>query len=64
MTRMWNLPARVVSNTLTESLDWPDATVETGDMVDVTADFDLELIESRTLDGNIQELTYRPTLHP
>ena len=27
------------------------------------ADFDLELIESRTLDGNIQELTYRPTLH-
>ena len=28
------------------------------------ADFDLELIESRTLDGNIQELTYRPTLHP
>jgi dihydrofolate reductase len=28
------------------------------------ADFDLELIESRTLDGNIQELSYRPTLHP
>jgi dihydrofolate reductase len=27
------------------------------------ADFDLELIETRTLDGNIQELTYRPTLH-
>jgi dihydrofolate reductase len=27
------------------------------------ADFDLELIESRTLDGRIQELTYRPTLH-
>jgi dihydrofolate reductase len=27
------------------------------------ADFDLELIESRTLDGNIQELSYRPTLH-
>ena len=27
------------------------------------ADFDLELLESRTLDGNIQELTYRPTLH-
>ena len=26
------------------------------------ADFDLELIESRTLDGNIQELIYRPTL--
>jgi hypothetical protein len=27
------------------------------------ADFDLELIDSRTLDGNIQELIYRPTLH-
>jgi hypothetical protein len=27
------------------------------------ADFDLALIESRTLDGNIQELIYRPTLH-
>lgn len=117
VTRMWNLPATVVSNTLTEPLDWPDATVVNGDAVDVVArlkkesdvplrshgslsmnralmaaglvdrlqvtifpvitgrtgddplfagaaDFDLELIESRTLDGNIQELTYRPTLHP
>ncbi|MEV0613734.1 dihydrofolate reductase family protein [Nonomuraea sp. NPDC050404] len=27
------------------------------------ADFDLELIERRTLDGHIQELIYRPTLH-
>jgi dihydrofolate reductase len=27
------------------------------------ADFDLELIESRTLDGSIQELIYRPSLH-
>jgi dihydrofolate reductase len=27
------------------------------------ADFDLELLEKRTLDGDIQELTYRPTLH-
>ncbi|MGI5220668.1 dihydrofolate reductase family protein [Nocardia sp. CA-290969] len=26
-------------------------------------DFDLELLENRTLDGNIQELIYRPTLH-
>jgi dihydrofolate reductase len=24
-------------------------------------DFDLELLESRTLDGHIQELVYRPT---
>ena len=27
------------------------------------ADFDLELVECRTLDAKIQELTYRPTLH-
>ncbi|WNO73807.1 dihydrofolate reductase family protein [Streptomyces sp. AM8-1-1] len=27
------------------------------------ADFDLELIGQRTLDGHIQELVYRPTLH-
>ncbi len=27
------------------------------------ADFDLELVDSRTLDGHIQELIYRPTLH-
>ena len=27
------------------------------------ADFDLEMVESRTLDSNIQELIYRPTLH-
>jgi hypothetical protein len=27
------------------------------------ADFDLELLEQRTLDGNIQELIYRPTRH-
>jgi dihydrofolate reductase len=27
------------------------------------ADFDLEMIEHRTLDGHVQELIYRPTLH-
>ncbi|MFE0423336.1 dihydrofolate reductase family protein [Streptomyces sp. NPDC058953] len=27
------------------------------------ADFDLELLEHRTLDGRIQELVYRPALH-
>jgi len=116
VTRMWNTPATVVSTTLDEPLDWPDATVVRGDAVDViarlkeesgvplrshgslslnralmaaglvdrvqvtlfpvitgqsgldpifrgAADFDLELIESRTLDGHIQELIYRPTLH-
>jgi dihydrofolate reductase len=116
VTRMVNQPAIIVSNTLEGPLDWPDATVVSGDAVDVVArlkeesevplrshgslsmnralmaaglvdrvqvtlfpvitgqngsapifqgaaDFDLELIESRTLDGDIQELTYRPTLH-
>ncbi len=116
VTRMINLPATVVSTTLEDPLDWPDATLVSGDAVDVVArlkeesevplrshgslsmnralmaaglvdrvqvslfpvvtgetglepifqdaaDFDLELIENRTLDGNIQELVYRPTLH-
>lgn len=27
------------------------------------ADFDMDLLETRTLDGRTQELTYRPTLH-
>jgi dihydrofolate reductase len=116
VTRMRHLPATVVSTTLDEPLDWPDATVERGDAVDVVArlkeksevplrshgslsmnralmaaglvdrvqvtifpvitgqngddpifrgaaDFDLELLENRTLDGRTQELVYRPTLH-
>jgi len=115
-TRMRNMPATVVSTTLEGPLDWPDATLVSGDAVDVVArlkeesemplrshgslsmnralmaaglvdrvqltifpvitgqtgqdpifqgaaDFDLDLIESRTLDGHIQELIYRPTLH-
>jgi dihydrofolate reductase len=115
-TRMRNMPTTVVSTTLEGPLDWPDATVVSGDAVDVVArlkeesevplrshgslsmnralmaaglvdrvqvtlfpvitgqtgvdpifhgaaDFDLELIESRTLDGHIQELIYRPSLH-
>jgi dihydrofolate reductase len=116
VTRMVNMPATVVSTTLKEPLDWPNATVVSGDAVDIVArlkdesevplrshgslslnralmaaglvdrvqvtifpvitgqtglnpvfqgaaDFDLELIEHRTLDGRTQELTYRPTLH-
>ena len=116
VTRMVNMPATVVSSTLEGPLDWPDATVASGDAVDVVArlkaesdvplrshgslslnrelmaaglvdrvqvtlfpvitgrtgldpifqgaaDFDLEMVEHRTLDGHIQELTYRPTLH-
>ena len=114
--RMRSLPTTVVSTTLEGPLDWPDATLVSGDAVDVVArlkdesdvplrsngslsmnralmaaglvdrvqltifpvisgqtgidpifegaaDFDLELIEARTLDGHTQELTYRPTLH-
>jgi hypothetical protein len=34
---MRNLPATVVSTTLQEPLDWPDATVVSGDAVDVVA---------------------------
>jgi dihydrofolate reductase len=111
--RMRNMPTTVVSTTLEEPLDWPDATLVSGDAVDVVArlkeesavplrshgslsmnrslmaaglvdrvqvsvfpvisgltgtdpifqgaaDFDLELLETRTLDGHIQELIYRP----
>jgi len=116
VSQMRSLPATVVSTTLEEPLDWPDATLARGDAVDVVAglkeesevplrshgslsmnrelmaaglvdlvqvtlfpvitgqtgldpifegaaDFDLELVEHRTLDGHIQELTYRPSLH-
>ncbi|MEU4176556.1 dihydrofolate reductase family protein [Streptomyces sp. NPDC026589] len=37
VTRMRSLPATVVSTTLGEPLDWPDATVANGDAVDVVA---------------------------
>jgi dihydrofolate reductase len=37
VTRMWRMPATVVSTTLEEPLDWPDATVAHGDAVDVVA---------------------------
>ena len=116
VTRMRSMPATVVSTTLEGPLDWPDATLVSGDAVDVVArlkeesevplrshgsvsmnralmaaglvdrvqvtlfpvitgqtglepifqgaaDFDLELVEHRTLDGHIQELIYRPSLH-
>ena len=116
VTRMRSMPLTVVSTTLEGPIDWADATVVSGDAVDVVArlkeesevplrshgslsmnralmaaglvdriqvtlfpvitgqtgrdpilqgaaDFDLELIESRRLDGNIQELIYRPSPH-
>ena len=115
VTRMRSMPATVVSTTLKEPLDWPDATVVSGDAVDVVArlkqesdvplrshgslslnralmaaglvdrvqvtlfpvitgqtgldpifqgaaDFDLELVENRTLDGHIRR-AHLPT-HP
>ena len=37
VTRMVNMPATVVSSTLEGPLDWPDATVASGDAVDVVA---------------------------
>jgi len=44
---------------------FPVITGENGDspIFAGAADFDLELLETRTLDGRIQELTYRPSLH-
>ena len=44
---------------------FPVITGITGDtpVFESAADFDLELLDSRTFDGRIQELTYRPTLH-
>src|SRR3954453_10171875 len=116
----WNVrtmptPATVISSTLNDTLGWPDATIVSGDAVDIVtrlkqesdvplrsqaslslnrslmaaglvdrlevtifpvisgrtgispilagaADFDLELLESRTFDGRTQGLVYRPTL--
>ncbi|MFZ0215659.1 MAG: deaminase, partial [Candidatus Dormiibacterota bacterium] len=37
VTRMRNLPATVLSSTLKEPLDWPNATVVSGDAVDIVA---------------------------
>jgi hypothetical protein len=44
---------------------FPVITGQTGldAIFDGAADFDLELLEQRTLDGHIQELIYRPTRH-
>ena len=44
---------------------YPVITGQTGDspIFRGAQDFDLELLDTRTLDGRIQELVYRPTLH-
>jgi dihydrofolate reductase len=36
----------------------------TGPIFEHAADFDLDLLDARTLDTHTQELTYRPNLHP
>jgi hypothetical protein len=85
--RTMRMPAIVISSTLQDTLGWPDATIVSGEAVDIVArlkqqsdvplrspaslslnwslmaagDFDLQLLESRTLDGRTQELVYRPT---
>ena len=44
---------------------FPVVTGQTGTrpIFEAAADFDLEMIESRTFDGHTLELIYRPTLH-
>ena len=44
---------------------FPVITAQTGDdpIFKGAADFDLDLLEQRTLDGHIQELIYRPAVH-
>lgn len=117
----WNqrtmaMPATVISSTLHDTLGWPDATIVSGDAVEIVSrlkaesdvplrsqaslslnwalmaaglvdriqvtvfpvisgrtgtspifggagDFDLELLDHRTLDGHTQEFVYQPTVH-
>jgi dihydrofolate reductase len=114
--RTLRMPATVISSTLDDTLGWPNATIVSGDAVDIVrrlkeesgvplrsqaslslnwalldaglvdrlqvtifpvisgrtgtspilagaGDFDLELLESRVLDGHTQELVYRPSRH-
>ncbi|HEY1516490.1 MAG TPA: hypothetical protein VGF91_08730 [Solirubrobacteraceae bacterium] len=44
---------------------FPVITGQTGDdpIFQGAADFDLDLLEHRTLDGHTEELIYRPTRH-
>jgi dihydrofolate reductase len=114
--RTMRMPATVISSTLRDTLGWPNATIVSGDAVEIVTrlkadsdvplrsqaslslnrallaaglvdrlqvtifpvisgrsgtspilagagDFDLELLESRVLDGRTQELVYRPSRH-
>ena len=114
--RTMRMPATVISATLRDTLGWPNATIVSGDAVEIVTrlkadsdvplrsqaslslnrallaaglvdrlqvtifpvisgrsgtspilagagDFDLELLDSRVLDGRTQELVYRPSPH-
>jgi hypothetical protein len=63
VTRVMNLPATVVSTTLDGPLDWPDATVVSGDAVDIVARLKEESEVPLRSHGSIQELVYRPAVH-
>jgi dihydrofolate reductase len=64
LTLNWALLAAGLVDRVQVSI-FPVITGKTGiePIFEGAADFDLELLEQRTLDGHIQELTYRPTLH-
>ncbi len=66
-TRLRNLPTTVVSTTFEGPLDWPDATLVSGDAVDVVArlkeESEVPLRSHGSLSMNRSLLTYRPTLH-
>ena len=51
VTRMRNLPATVVSTTLEGPLDWPDATVVSGDAIDVVARLKEEIERGRRFES-------------
>ena len=59
------LAAQAASSERVQVTLFPVITGQTGlnPIFQGAADFDLELLESRTLDGHTQELIYRPTLH-
>jgi hypothetical protein len=51
------------ANTYRQFVRMLGSSTEESEIFQGAADFDLELVENRTLDGHIQALIYRPTLH-
>ncbi len=66
-TRLRKLPTTVVSTTFEGPLDWPDATLVSGDAVDVVArlkeESEVPLRSHGSLSMNRSLLTCHPTLH-